>query len=107
MDAVVVRVDQGGTSPTGTGKYAGWLRRTHRWIAVLFLLTVAANFAARVAGASPGWVTYGPLPPLFALMASGLVMLLVPAVEAPRVFRRLQLVRRSIRYEQDDQQIFT
>ena len=27
--------------------------------------------------------------------------------EAPRLFRRLQLVRRSIRYEQDDQQIFT
>nr|WP_235682140.1 hypothetical protein [Sphingobium yanoikuyae] len=28
-------------------------------------------------------------------------------VEAPRVSRRLQLVRRSIRYEQDNQQIFT
>ncbi|WP_132470447.1 hypothetical protein [Novosphingobium sp. ST904] len=27
--------------------------------------------------------------------------------EAPRVSRRLQLVRRSIRYEQDNQQIFT
>lgn len=29
------------------------------------------------------------------------------ATEAPRVSRRLQLVRRSIRYEQDNQQIFT
>jgi uncharacterized lipoprotein len=28
-------------------------------------------------------------------------------IEAPRVSRRLQLVRRSIRYEQDNQQIFT
>lgn len=51
MDAGFVRVDQARTSQTGTVKYASWLRRTHRWIAVLFLLTVAANFTAMLAGA--------------------------------------------------------
>jgi hypothetical protein len=35
------------------------------------------------------------------------IMMRVGRFEAPRVFRRLQLVRRSIRYEQDNQQIFT
>ncbi|PBN41625.1 hypothetical protein SxD43FB_20810 [Sphingobium sp. D43FB] len=32
---------------------------------------------------------------------------MIEHAEAPRVSRRLQLVRRSIRYEQDNQQIFT
>lgn len=56
-----------------------WVRRTHRWISILFFLTVAANFAVRIAGPSPAWITYAPLPPLFLLMGSGLVMLIAPA----------------------------
>ena len=71
-------------APTGSGEVGArqlpsWVRRTHRWISILFLLTVMANFAVRIAGPPPAWITYAPLPPLFLLMGSGLVMLIAPA----------------------------
>ena len=68
-----------GSGEAGTGQPSSWVRRTHRWISILFLLTVAANFAVRIAGPSPALITYAPLPPLFLLMGSGLVMLVTPA----------------------------
>ena len=52
------------------------VRRAHRWIATLFLVTVAADFTARAVSAPPAWIDYAPLPWLFLLMASGLVMLI-------------------------------
>ena len=68
-----------GRGEAGIGQLPSRVRRTHRWISILFLLTVAANFAVRIAGPSPAWITYAPLPPLFLLMGSGLVMLIAPA----------------------------
>jgi ABC-type polysaccharide/polyol phosphate export permease len=44
-------------------------------IAILFTLTVAANFAVMPWGQPPAWITYAPLPPLLFLMATGLTML--------------------------------
>jgi hypothetical protein len=41
-------------------------------------LTVIANFAVRVSGEPPLWVTYSPLPPLFLLLFSGLYMFVLP-----------------------------
>jgi hypothetical protein len=55
-----------------------WIRRSHRWIAGLFLITVAANFAAMTQGQPPAWITYAPLLPLFILMATGSWMLAKP-----------------------------
>ena len=52
----------------------GWIRQSHRWLAIAFTLTVIANFAAMTRGAPPAWVTYSPLLPLFWLLLSGIYM---------------------------------
>jgi hypothetical protein len=58
-----------------------WIRQIHRWVSVVFTLTVIANFVAlaQSGGAMPpAWVTYSPLLPLFLLMLSGLYMFVLP-----------------------------
>jgi hypothetical protein len=59
---------------------SSWIRQGHRWLAILFTLTVIANFVARIWGEPPTWLTYSPLPPLFLLMFSGLYMFALPYV---------------------------
>lgn len=54
------------------------IRQTHRWLSIVFTLTVVANFVAMVLGKPPAWVTYSPLPPLFLLMFSGLYLFALP-----------------------------
>jgi hypothetical protein len=54
------------------------IRQTHRWLSIIFTLTVIANFAVRAFGEPPAWVTYSPLPPLFLLLFSGLYMFVLP-----------------------------
>jgi len=51
-----------------------WLRQLHRWVAVVFTLTVAANFASMAVGQPPAWVTYSPLLPLLLLLLTGIYM---------------------------------
>ena len=56
-----------------------WNRQTHRWLSIVFTLTVVANFAARAQGGTPPpWVTYSPLFPLALLLLSGLYMFVLP-----------------------------
>jgi hypothetical protein len=56
-----------------------WIRRTHRWLAVVFTLTVIANVAVMGLGQQPpAWVTYAPLPPLFLMLVTGLWMFAQP-----------------------------
>ena len=62
-------------------------RRIHRWVAVIFTLTVAANFAAMPWGQPPAWLTYAPLPPLLFLMITGLTMLVTSWMGAARTER--------------------
>jgi hypothetical protein len=54
------------------------IRQTHRWLSIVFTLTVIANFVALTQGPPPAWVTYSPLPPLFLLMFSGLYLFALP-----------------------------
>ncbi|MBS0527882.1 MAG: hypothetical protein JSS22_00630 [Proteobacteria bacterium] len=54
------------------------IRQTHRWLSIVFTLTVIANFIARIWGEPPAWVTYSPLPPLFLMLFSGLYMFVLP-----------------------------
>jgi hypothetical protein len=58
-----------------------WIRQFHRWISLLFTLTVIANFAAMAARQGqqpPAWITYSPLPPLFLLLFTGLYLFVLP-----------------------------
>ena len=59
---------------------SAWIRQTHRWLAIVFTLTVIANFAVRAFGEPPAWITYSPLPPLFLMLLSGLYMFALPYV---------------------------
>ncbi len=60
--------------------WSKWIRQIHRWIAIIFTLTVIANFAAMTQGQPPAWITYSPLPPLFVLLFTGLYMFVLPYV---------------------------
>lgn len=54
------------------------IRQTHRWLSIIFTLTVLANFAAMTKGAPPDWITYSPLLPLALLLFSGLYLFVLP-----------------------------
>jgi hypothetical protein len=54
------------------------IRQFHRWVSIVFTLTVLANFAAMTQGQPPAVITYSPLPPLFLLLFSGLYLFALP-----------------------------
>lgn len=58
----------------------GWIRQFHRWLSIVFTLTVVANFATMAFGQPPAWVVYSPLPPLFLMLFSGLYMFALPYI---------------------------
>ncbi len=57
-----------------------WARQLHRWISIVFTVTVGANIVAlaRGAGTPPPWVTYSPLLPLALLLLTGLYLFVLP-----------------------------
>lgn len=55
-----------------------WIRQIHRWLAIVFTITVIANFVALSQGQPPAWVTYSPLLPLALLLFSGLYLFALP-----------------------------
>ncbi|WP_245721792.1 hypothetical protein [Nocardia crassostreae] len=55
---------------TGTSK----IRRTHRWSAIVFIVTVLVTFVALSLPEPIVWVSYLPLLPLAALLGTGLYM---------------------------------
>ena len=60
-----------------------WIRQAHRWVSIIFTLTVVANFVAIGLGGGnppPAWITYSPLLPLALLLFSGLYMFVLPYV---------------------------
>jgi hypothetical protein len=64
--------------------FSALTRQTHRWLSIVFTLTVLANFAAMTQGPPPAWITYSPLLPLFLLMFSGLYLFVLPYVSKRR-----------------------
>jgi hypothetical protein len=64
------------------------IRQTHRWLSIVFTLTVVANFVALTQGPPPAWVTYSPLPPLALLLFSGLYLFVLPYATRWRSARR-------------------
>lgn len=70
-----------------------WIRQTHRWLSIVFTLTVIANFVALGLGRGqqpPPWITYSPLPPLFLLMFTGLYLFVLPYLAKRRGERRAE-----------------
>ena len=57
-----------------------WVRQTHRWLSMIFTLTVIANFAVMAVRQPPSWIVYAPLPPLFLMLLTGLYMFVLPYV---------------------------
>jgi len=60
--------------------WSKWIRQGHRWVSIIFTLTVVANFVALGMGKPAAWFYYLPLPPLFLLLFSGLYMFALPYV---------------------------
>jgi hypothetical protein len=58
--------------------WSKWVRQSHRWLSIVFTLTVVANFVAMAWGEPPGWVVYSPLLPLFLMMVTGLYLFVLP-----------------------------
>ena len=65
------------------------VRQFHRWVSVVFTITVVANIAVMSAGGGqpPPWVTYSPLLPLAVLPISGLYLFVLPWVAKRRSAR--------------------
>jgi hypothetical protein len=60
------------------------IRQTHRWLSIIFTLTVVANFIALTQGPPPAWITYSPLLPLALLMFTGLYLFALPYIVRAR-----------------------
>ncbi len=69
--------------------WSKWIRQTHRWLGIVFTLTVIANFVAMALGTPPAWIVYSPLPPLFLMLFSGLYMFFLPYAAKRRGEARL------------------
>jgi len=66
------------------------IRQIHRWVSIIFTVTVIANFIALAQGGGtpPPWITYSPLPPLAFLLFTGLYMFGLPYIVRWRSRRR-------------------
>lgn len=62
-------------------RLSNFIRQSHRWISILFTLTVAANFVVMTFEEPVEWVAYTPLLPLFLLLFSGLYLFALPYVQ--------------------------
>jgi hypothetical protein len=64
----------------------GWIRQIHRWVAILFTVTVIANFVqiGMGGGNPPNWITYSPLPPLAVMLLTGLYLFVLPYLTRSR-----------------------
>jgi hypothetical protein len=64
------------------------IRQIHRWLSIIFTLTVIANFVAMGVGQPPPWVVYAPLLPLALLLFTGLYMFALPYAGSWRAKRK-------------------
>lgn len=67
------------------------VRQIHRWLSIVFTLTVIANFVAMTQGQPPAWITYSPLPPLAVQLVTGLYLFALPYAIKWRGQRRAEI----------------
>jgi heme A synthase len=65
-----------------------WIRQIHRWLSIVFTVTVIANFVVMARGTPPAWVTYAPLLPLALMLITGLYLFVLPYAAKWRGARR-------------------
>ena len=71
--------------------WSKWVRQIHRWLSIIFTVTVIANFVALAQGGGgmpPPWITYSPLLPHALLLFSGLYLFVLPYAVRRRSARR-------------------
>jgi hypothetical protein len=64
------------------------IRNFHRWMALLFVLVVIANFVAIGMGQQIMWLYYVPLVPLALLALTGLYLFVLPYAQRMRAGSR-------------------
>jgi hypothetical protein len=57
-----------------------WIRQFHRWVAMVFTLTVIVTFIALAQKNPVVWVSYVPLFPLALLLLTGLYLFALPYI---------------------------
>jgi len=65
-----------------------WVRQTHRWLAIVFTVTVIITFIALRQEKPLVWVSYVPLFPLALLAVTGLYLFVLPYAAKWRSGRR-------------------
>jgi hypothetical protein len=65
-----------------------WVRQTHRWLAIVFTLSVIVTFVALRQEKPLVWVSYVPLFPLALLAVTGLYLFVLPYAARWRSGRR-------------------
>ncbi|MEU2612905.1 hypothetical protein ABZ570_15200 [Micromonospora sp. NPDC007271] len=65
-----------------------WVRQIHRWLAIVFTVTVIVTFVALAQEEPLVWVSYVPLLPLFLLLFTGLYLFVLPYATKWRKARR-------------------
>jgi hypothetical protein len=69
---------------------SSWIRQIHRWLSIVFTVTVIANFVALSQGTPPPWITYSPLPPLAFMLFTGLYMFVLPYTAKRRARKNME-----------------
>ena len=67
--------------------WSKWIRQIHRWLSIVFTVTVIANFIVLAQGEPPAWVTYSPLLPLGLMLLTGLYLFVLPYATKWRIGR--------------------
>lgn len=55
-----------------------WIRQIHRWLSIIFTVSVIVTFIALGLDEPIVWVSYVPLAPLFLLLLTGLYLFVLP-----------------------------
>jgi hypothetical protein len=55
-----------------------WIRQTHRWLSIAFIVAVIVTFVALGQEEPVVWVSYVPLLPLALLLLTGLYLFVLP-----------------------------
>ena len=69
-------------------KWNEWVRQTHRWLSIVFTVSVIVTFVALSQAKPVVWVSYVPLLPLALLLLTGLYLFVLPYATRWRSRRR-------------------